>query len=189
MPRHRPVGSCFSLANQRSDPLPFQWRAKEPSLCERVRFIDVDYEELLMSKCDIILATPKMKDLLTLDDLRPTEKGIVFHSDEYTAIGCDLRNTSRLGRLLNSVVPLEECVVLCVAEVSITYMPPDAADALLAWSSKLSSGNTFFSEFEWLHSDCGQMSHSASLSREAPIDLTIRSRQLCWRILRNLVHH
>lgn len=114
-------------------------------MCKNVKFIDVDYEELLVSKRDIILETPKMKDLLTLNNPGSDENGIVFHSHEYTAIGCDLRNLARLDRLLRSIVPLENCVVLCVAEVSLTYMPPDAADALLAWSANLSSGITFLS--------------------------------------------
>ncbi|KIV93932.1 hypothetical protein, variant 1 [Exophiala mesophila] len=94
------------------------------------------------TKCEMILSTPKMNDLLT-DPLKPTEGGVLLDSNEYAALGCDLRNLKRFGRLLNEVADIENCLVLCVAEVSITYMSVDDSDALIAWTSSLSPDVTF----------------------------------------------
>ncbi|KAK4943096.1 tRNA methyltransferase ppm2 [Elasticomyces elasticus] len=117
--------------------------AQEPELCSGTKFIDVDFEELMISKREIILNTPKMRDMLSINADLPLERGILLDSEEYVAIGCDLRNLRRLERLLRSVVDLEDCLVLCLAEVSITYMAGDDSDALIAWSSTLSPDVSF----------------------------------------------
>jgi len=117
--------------------------AQEPELCSGTKFIDVDFEELMISKREIILNTPKMRDMLSINADLPLERGILLDSEEYVAIGCDLRNLRRLERLLRSVVDLEDCQVLCLAEVSITYMAGDDSDALIAWSSTLSPGKAY----------------------------------------------
>ncbi|KAJ9496531.1 tRNA methyltransferase ppm2 [Exophiala xenobiotica] len=125
------------------DPIPFQWLAQDRDLCSGTKFVDVDFEELMISKREIIRNTPKMRDLLSINDDVPQEKGIMLDSEEYVAVGCDLRNPRRLERLLRSVVDLDDCLVLCVAEVSITYMAAEDSDALIAWTSTLSPDVTF----------------------------------------------
>lgn len=125
-----------------SDPLPWSWLARDRELCGSVKFVDVDHEALMVSKCDVVLQTSKMKNMLTLRTPKET-KGVLLDSDEYVAVGCDLRNVKRLERLVKSVLPIEESAVLCIAEVSIAYMHPDDADAVLSWSSTLSSDVTF----------------------------------------------
>ena len=123
-----------------SDPLPFPWLATERGLCDSVKFIDVDYEELMISKREIIKATPEMRNLLDLDTPLSLDKSIVMDSVEYALLGCDMRNLPRLEHLVRLVTQLQDCLILCIAEVSITYMPTDAADALLAWSATLCEG-------------------------------------------------
>ncbi|OQV06893.1 Galactose oxidase, central domain-containing protein isoform 1 [Cladophialophora immunda] len=117
--------------------------AQHPDLCANTKFIDVDFEELMISKREIIMNTPKMKDMLSTTSDLGSGKGVVLDSDVYVAIGCDLRNPSRLERLLRSVVDIDQCLVLCLAEVSITYMATKDADALIAWTSTLSPDVTF----------------------------------------------
>lgn len=97
------------------------------------------------TKCKIIRDTPKINNLLHAfnTDATGADPSILYDSEEYAAVGCDLRNLRRLGRLLHKVVDIENCLVLCVAEVSITYMQTEAADALIAWSSNLSLDVTF----------------------------------------------
>lgn len=128
-----------------SDPLPFQWLARDPALCANTKFVDVDFEPLMQTKCKIVRETSKINSLLNpvASEARANEKSVLYESQEYTQIGCDLRNTRRLERLLRSIVDIDRCLILCVAEVSITYMQTDAADALIAWSSKLSPDVTF----------------------------------------------
>jgi len=122
-----------------SDPIPFQWLAQYRDTCDNTKFIDIDFSELMLSKREIILNTPKMKDLLS----NPTTtlgSDVLLDSEEYAAIGCDLRNLKRLERLLKTVVDIDQCLVLCIAEVSITYMSVDDSDALIAWTTTLSPG-------------------------------------------------
>ena len=126
-----------------SDPLPWSWLTRDRELCSTTKFVDVDHEALMVSKCNVVLETPKMKNILTLRTPKLT-KGVLIDSEEYVAIGCDLRNIKRLDRLIRSVVPVEECTVLCIAEVSLAYMEPDDADAVIAWSSTLSSGERVY---------------------------------------------
>ena len=127
------------------DPLPFQWLHRDPVLCANTKFIDVDYDLLMETKRRIVCDTPKMYDLLHPIDKeeRGHDKSVLIDAEEYAAIGCDLRNTRRLERLLKQVVDIEKCLVLCVGEVSITYMHTDAADNIISWSSNLSSDVTF----------------------------------------------
>ena len=105
----------------------------------------MDYDLLMETKCKIIRETPKMNDLLHSSDTNQNrlDPSLLINTDEYAAVGCDLRNLPRLQRLLRNVVDIDNCLVLCVAEVSITYMATEAADALIAWSSTLSSDVTF----------------------------------------------
>lgn len=93
----------------------------------------------MLSKREIILNTPKMKDLLSNPTVS-TNNDVLLDSEEYSAIGCDLRNPRRLERLLKTVVDIDQCLVLCVAEVSITYMSVEDSDALIAWTTTLSPG-------------------------------------------------
>ena len=135
-----------------SDPIPFQWLAQDKNLCSGTKFVDVDFGELMISKREIIRNTPRMRDLLSINADMSQETGIVLDSEEYVAIGCDLRNLRRLERLLRSVVDLDDCLVLCVAEVSITYMAAEDSDALIAWTSTLSPGKKHISPpFRWRH--------------------------------------
>ncbi|KAK5030606.1 tRNA methyltransferase ppm2 [Exophiala sideris] len=126
------------------DPLPFQWLARENTLCSNTKFVDVDYEPLLETKRGIIANHPEMRDLLHSDVAfsYATDPAILIDSQEYAAIGCDLRNLPKLTRLLASVVNLEDSIVLCIAEDSTSYMRTEAADALVAWTSTLSTDVT-----------------------------------------------
>ncbi|KHE85314.1 hypothetical protein GE21DRAFT_1206658 [Neurospora crassa] len=65
--------------------------------------------------------------------------GIVFTSDQYVQIGCDLRDLATLQDSLTRAVggDLSSCTFLFVAEVSITYMETPGADAVIQWASSL----------------------------------------------------
>ncbi|RMZ88369.1 hypothetical protein DV736_g4403, partial [Chaetothyriales sp. CBS 134916] len=115
------------------DPIPFQWLTNEPAICKNVKFIDVDYDALMESKRDIVINTPELSNLFTVRDPPRPRSGILYHSDQYSILGCDLKNLKRLKDLVTAVVDVDQCVVLCVAEVSITYMATPDADAVLSW--------------------------------------------------------
>ena len=59
-----------------------------------------------------------------------------LRSPHYLALGCDLADIKSLNQHLTSEIDLATCLVLCVAEVSVTYMNTEAADALISWAGQ-----------------------------------------------------
>ena len=123
-----------------SDPLPFQCLTHYPKLCRNAKFVDVDYMQLMMKKREVIEQTDPLHQLLSNFTISTTGEPITLRSDQYLAIGCDLRDVEKLERVLAGEFGLENCLVLCTAEVSITYMDVDAADALIRWAATLRNG-------------------------------------------------
>lgn len=56
------------------------------------------------------------------------------------AIGCDLTDIYKLDQALAKVFDLQNYELLCIAEVSVTYMEVAAADALIRWASHFPNG-------------------------------------------------
>jgi hypothetical protein len=94
----------------------------------------------MKSKRDIVLNTPELRDLFTVGIYEAQHNNVLFNSDQYSIIGCDLKNLKTVKRAIKSVSEIGKSLVLCVAEVSLAYMATEDADAVLAWSSILSSG-------------------------------------------------
>ncbi|OTA02640.1 hypothetical protein A9Z42_0030430 [Trichoderma parareesei] len=127
-----------------SDVLPWQCHARQLASND-VRFVDVDYPDLMHKKRAVVLQTPELRKLLG-DDYTMSDKGkdgLLLRSATYCQLGCDLRQLGRLRTLLESVVSLSECAILFVAEVSITYMDTQYADALIEWGSTVGRENDF----------------------------------------------
>jgi tRNA wybutosine-synthesizing protein 4 len=118
-----------------SDPLPFQFLAKNPEKCRSVKFVDVDYMKLMIKKCLVIMETEQLRKLLSGAVLPIPQGSVVLRSDQYLAMGCDLCKLEDLERTLVHEVNIENCLVLFIAEVSITYMEVEAADALIEWAA------------------------------------------------------
>ena len=59
-----------------------------------------------------------------------------LRSPHYLALGCDLADMSKLDQCVAGEIDLASSLVLCVAEVSITYMKTEAADALISWAGQ-----------------------------------------------------
>ncbi|KAL8891899.1 MAG: hypothetical protein Q9215_001111 [Flavoplaca cf. flavocitrina] len=125
------------------DPLPFQCLSKYPEHCTGVTFVDIDYPELMIKKRDMVLDQSEMKHLIDEPNdeaphLHSTghESPIMIRSNRYMGLGCDLRDIARLDKILEEELQIRRCLVLCSAEVSITYMDVDAADALITWAAQ-----------------------------------------------------
>lgn len=67
-------------------------------------------------------------------------KGIQLQSPHYVALGCDLANTDAVFDTSSAVIDNAKCMVLCVAEVSVTYMNTEAADSLIKCTSQFDDG-------------------------------------------------
>ncbi len=118
----------------------FQWLAKKPPNLEKVVFVDIDYPELIDKKVHVILETPQLLDLLGAPDTAKDEDMIPLRTKNYIALGCDLANTVDLNDILKKTIDIMSCRVLCIAEVSITYMDVAATDSLIRWTGLLPDG-------------------------------------------------
>jgi len=91
-------------------------------------------------------ATAELKEAFTgVKPVTDLKAPIVFGSDQYVQIGCDLRQLETLRKALESVVDVEDCSFLFVAEVSITYMETEGADGVIKWASSLGESEFAFS--------------------------------------------
>lgn len=132
--------------------MPFQCLSRYPEDCTGVTFVDVDFPELISKKREIILEQSDLQSLVgwiqydgrdgPATALQSTENGspILIRSNRYVGVGCDLRDISRLSKTLEEELQIGSCLVLCSAEVSITYMDVDAADALIRWAAQYDEG-------------------------------------------------
>lgn len=120
-----------------SDPLPWQCLTRYTELCKSVKFIDVDYEDLLSKKREVVYRTDELREMLT--NLASGDSPLILTSDQYVQVACDLRDLTRLNTALSSVFNFEDCLVLFSAEVSMTYMAT-GADSLIKWAGTLPHG-------------------------------------------------
>lgn len=123
----------------RSDPLAFILLSEDRSLCRDTVFLDVDYEKLMVNKKLAMQGTTEITQLLDNVEFLPDANAVQIRSDQYLAMGCDLKNLHKLDATLRAELPAD-CSVLCLAEVSLTYMDVKSADAVISWASKLGDG-------------------------------------------------
>lgn len=102
-------------------------------------FLDIDYKELMIKKRTIVERTIELQQALKNIQV-PAEGDVIFRSDRYLQIGCDLRDLERLERTLTSTIDVQTSHILFVAEVSITYMDAEYSDNLIEWASNLPHG-------------------------------------------------
>ena len=123
-----------------SDPLAFQWLSKRASSLARTKFIDVDFPDLIKRKSDVIANAPQLRGLLGSFQVLNESSGVSLRSEHYTSIGCDLSDLVSLETLLQEELDASTSLILCVAEVSVTYMNVDSADALIKWAADYDDG-------------------------------------------------
>lgn len=118
----------------------FQFLKDEESICNDVTFVDIDYEKLMGIKSSIIQQTDELKSILGEIESNAAPNLVLFRSSNYVAVGCDLKNLKKLEEALKEVLGSSPASVLCIAEVSLTYMDVQSADALISWLPKLNKG-------------------------------------------------
>ena len=100
----------------------------------------MDYPELIAKKADIIRSTTQLNGLLGQLDGNSNEEEGYLKGLHYLALGCDLNDMKKFERLLSHHIDISQCMILCTAEVSLTYMNVDAADALIEWAAQYEDG-------------------------------------------------
>ncbi|PGH14107.1 hypothetical protein AJ79_03224 [Helicocarpus griseus UAMH5409] len=125
------------------DPLPFQFLSRDPALCQNAKFIDIDHHKLMVKKRDTVTQCGALKDLFPDIHLPPESGSILLRSKQYVGIGCDLGDLEKLEAALKDAIGPDEVSILCTAEVSLTYMEVNLADALIQFVAKLSNDVNF----------------------------------------------
>ncbi|ODH53070.1 hypothetical protein GX48_00604 [Paracoccidioides brasiliensis] len=125
------------------DPLPFQFLSRDRTLCQNVKFVDVDHHKLMVKKRDVINQCTALSGLLSDAQLLPESGSVLLRSKEYVAAGCDLGDLNKLDVALKDAIGLTEVSILFIAEVSLTYMEVSLADALIQFLPKLSNDVNF----------------------------------------------
>lgn len=127
----------------RSDPLPFILLSDEKKSARsgHTVFVDIDYEKLIVHKKNAIRNTQEITGVLGDVEFGSDQDPVQLRSSRYIAVGCDLKNLKKLDHVLRaSILPSEECSVLFLAEVSLTYMDVKSANEVVKWASKLTNG-------------------------------------------------
>ena len=93
----------------------------------------------MIRKRDVVQSTKELLEVLTSVEVQEAGS-ILFRSDQYLQLGCDLRDLDGLNRGLVSAVDINNCAILFTAEVSITYMTAEASNSLIQWASRLPEG-------------------------------------------------
>ena len=119
-----------------SDPLAFQWLSKHQSIRNGCRFVDLDFPDLIAKKADVIVNTTQLRELIEPLERQSSPGGLAIRSENYLALGCDLGDSNRLDELLAESIDRSRTLILCIAEVSMTYMDVKAADALIEWAAQ-----------------------------------------------------
>jgi hypothetical protein len=95
----------------------------------------------MIKKRDTVSSIMELNSLLS--NVEVLDGDVLFRSDQYLQLGCDLRDLGLLNQTLTSVVDVENCIILFIAEVSITYMNVEAADALIEWAGNFLDGEIY----------------------------------------------
>lgn len=104
----------------------------------------------MLEKVEIINETEQLRSLLgnPLETQDPNE--FLLRYENYAALSCDLRDLDRLDRVIRGAFdPTASFLVLC--EVSITYMNPADANALIEWAGSLGKGKLLFEQYYPAH--------------------------------------
>lgn len=99
-------------------------------------FVDIDYPELLTKKLKVVSETPQLADLVGPAQELGSSKSVLYRTPHYIAIGCDLANLEAVDDVLAKELNFKSSMVLCTAEVSVTYMHTEAADSLIGWAAQ-----------------------------------------------------
>jgi tRNA wybutosine-synthesizing protein 4 len=130
------------------EPLPFRTLWKYSDLCHDLKFVDVDYPQLIQKKVEIIRKNGTLfghlgtQGVTAEHDLSPS---ILLNDAKYCAVGCDLGDTKTLDQVFKTELQLEKQSILFLGEVSVVYMEVKKADELIKWASTFDDGLCFIS--------------------------------------------
>lgn len=128
------------------DPLPFQMLDEASIECE---FYDFDYPELVQRKLAMINDSQEILDVIGpkinwAEDAK--EAGVILSTETYTLVGCDLKNFPLYKKQLHSLLRGKDGPVVFIAEVSLAYMKPELANAIVEILARLANSHVLVLE-------------------------------------------
>ena len=122
------------------DPLPFELLHyfRESELKPFLRFVDIDYPELIEKKLEIMRNTPEIMDLMGTNLTSHNINDFIFSTNNYCLLGCDLKNTELYRKQITNLLGENPSIKIFIAEVSLAYMKPKPANEVIEFSSRLS---------------------------------------------------
>lgn len=121
------------------DPLPFQ--ILEEGKYDNITILDFDYPDLLVNKVNMVRESSKILSLLGQEQETDKALGVLFASENYKIVACDLKDENRYTRQLASLIEDKETVSIFIAEVSLAYMNPEHANPIIDISSKVKNSH------------------------------------------------
>ncbi|AGO11589.1 AaceriADL194Wp [[Ashbya] aceris (nom. inval.)] len=122
------------------DPLPFQLLDRENGALtefgDRMSFVDVDYPDLIAKKLDIIQNTPELQQIVG-GSVEGVSGQVLYRTAKYMAAACDLNDGAAFEALTGKFNLPADAVVVFIAEVSLAYMRPEKADAIIEVCGKI----------------------------------------------------
>lgn len=95
----------------------------------------------MVHKKNAIRNTKEITGVLGDVEFGSDEDAVQLRSSRYIAVGCDLKNLKKVDDVLRDcILPSQECSVLFLAEVSLTYMDVKSANEVVKWASNLTQG-------------------------------------------------
>jgi tRNA wybutosine-synthesizing protein 4 len=122
------------------EPLPFRMLWKYGNKCRTVRFVDVDYPQLIRKKVEVIWKNGIFSELLTQPLPEKLGSSVLLNDGRYCAVGCDLGDVKNLDQILRMELQLDDSLVLFIGEVSIVYMDVKLADQLVNFCGTFADG-------------------------------------------------
>lgn len=109
------------------DPLPFQ--ILETSA--RFHFYDFDYPELVQRKLAMIKESKEILAVIGQEgEVKERSAGVVLQTNNYTLVGCDLKNTELYKQQVSTLLRGEGATIF-IAEVLLAYMKPEHANPVV----------------------------------------------------------
>ena len=123
------------------EPLAFRMLWKYPTQCQGVKFVDVDFPQLMEKKVRMLKKDPLLHERLNVPEEEvPRHDAFLYSSEQYWAVGCDLGNRELLSTTLKNHTDLEQRSILFISEVAIVYMPPEEATNVISLCATFSDG-------------------------------------------------
>lgn len=115
------------------DPLPLQALSGEICPGTNFRFLDFDYPELVQRKLLLMQPSAAVSEVVGLElpiSEEDRTKGLVYHTNRYKLIGCNLYNSELYSEQLARFLGQDDPVTVFIAEVLLAYMKAEDADKI-----------------------------------------------------------